>query len=190
MGSTIQPAEGTPSSCIIWQSPNLRLSNSQGMAVGPKAALSGSRQSVYLEQGLSIWGWKANTTTPTITLPTRGLKKRQRCRAGGGEQGLVQVGNDATLMTSLVVLVVKNLPAKTGDSRQEFSSWNQKISWRRARQPTPVFLPGEYHGRRSLVGYSPQSCEESDMIKATKHTLGFYYVSGVKCLLIHIQNLP
>ena len=68
MGSTIQPAEGTPSSCIIWQS--------QGMAVGPKAALSGSRQSVYLEQGLSIWGWKANTTTPTITLPTRGLKKR------------------------------------------------------------------------------------------------------------------
>lgn len=76
MDSTVQTAEGTPSSCIIWQSLNLSLSNSQGMAVGPKAALSGSRQSVYLEQGLSVWGWKANTTTITITLPTRGLKKR------------------------------------------------------------------------------------------------------------------
>ena len=30
-----------------------------------------------------------------------------------------------------------------------------KIPWRRAWQPTPVFLPGEPHGQRSLVGYSP-----------------------------------
>ena len=29
------------------------------------------------------------------------------------------------------------------------------IPWRRAQQPTPVFLPGEAHGQRSLVGYSP-----------------------------------
>ena len=29
------------------------------------------------------------------------------------------------------------------------------LSWRRAQQPTPVFLPGESHGQRSLVGYSP-----------------------------------
>ena len=28
--------------------------------------------------------------------------------------------------------------------------------------PTPVFLPGEFHGWRSLAGYSPQSCKESD----------------------------
>ena len=30
-------------------------------------------------------------------------------------------------------------------------------------QPAPVFLPGESHGRRSLVGYSPRGCKESDM---------------------------
>jgi len=30
----------------------------------------------------------------------------------------------------------------------------QKISWRRAWQPTPVFFPGESHGQRSLAGYS------------------------------------
>ena len=34
--------------------------------------------------------------------------------------------------------------------------------WRRKWQPTPVFLPGESHGRRSLVGYSPQGGKESD----------------------------
>ena len=33
--------------------------------------------------------------------------------------------------------------------------WVRKILWRRARQPSPVFLPGESHGQRSIVGYSP-----------------------------------
>ena len=37
-----------------------------------------------------------------------------------------------------------------------------KIPWRRAWQPTPVFLPGESHGQRSLVGYSPWGRKESD----------------------------
>ena len=36
-----------------------------------------------------------------------------------------------------------------------FNSWVGKIPWRRAGQPTPLFLPGESHGQRSLVGYSP-----------------------------------
>ena len=39
---------------------------------------------------------------------------------------------------------------------------DQKISWRREWQPTPVFLPGESHGQRSLVGYSPWGPKESD----------------------------
>ena len=33
--------------------------------------------------------------------------------------------------------------------------------------PTPVFLPGESHGQRNLVGYSPWGCKESDMTEAT-----------------------
>ena len=43
-----------------------------------------------------------------------------------------------------------------------FDPWVGKIPWRRAWQPTPVFLPGESHGQRSLVGCSPWCCEESD----------------------------
>ena len=36
-----------------------------------------------------------------------------------------------------------------------FDPWTRKIPWRRAWQPTPVFMPGESHGQRSLVGYGP-----------------------------------
>ena len=37
----------------------------------------------------------------------------------------------------------------------------------RAWQPTPVYLPGESYGQRSLVGYSPWSHKESDTTEAT-----------------------
>ena len=46
--------------------------------------------------------------------------------------------------------------------RHGFDPWVRKIPWRRAEQPTPVFLPGESHGQRSLVGYSPWGSTESD----------------------------
>ena len=39
--------------------------------------------------------------------------------------------------------------------RCRFHLWVGKIPWRRKWQPTPVFLPGEPHGQRSLAGYSP-----------------------------------
>ena len=43
-----------------------------------------------------------------------------------------------------------------------FNPWVGKIPWKRARQPTPVFLPGESHGQRKLAGYSPWGRKESD----------------------------
>ena len=65
---------------------------------------------------------------------------------------------------SEVALVVKNLPANAGDIRDS-GSIPGTIPWRRAWQPTPVFLPGEFHGQRSLVGYSPEGLKESDTIE-------------------------
>ena len=41
-------------------------------------------------------------------------------------------------------------------------AWVGKIPWRRKWQPTPVLLPGESHGGRSLVGYSPGGRKESN----------------------------
>ena len=61
---------------------------------------------------------------------------------------------------SLVAQTVKNPPAM-----QE--TWVRFLGledpWRRAWQPTPVFLPGESHGQRSLVGYSPWGHKELNM---------------------------
>ena len=47
-----------------------------------------------------------------------------------------------------------------------FDPWVRKIPWRRAWQPTPVFLPGESPGQRTLVGYSHK---ELDMTGVTQH---------------------
>ena len=47
--------------------------------------------------------------------------------------------------------------------RPGLSPWVRKIPWRREWLPTLVFLPGEFHGQRSLAGYSPWGCKESDM---------------------------
>ena len=53
--------------------------------------------------------------------------------------------------------------------RQEFEPWVWKIPWSRKWQPTPVFLPGESHGQRSLAGYSPWGHKESDTTEAPEH---------------------
>ena len=45
--------------------------------------------------------------------------------------------------------------------RPGFDLWVGKIPWRRAWQPTPVFLPGKFHGQRSLVSYSPKGLQKS-----------------------------
>ena len=57
-----------------------------------------------------------------------------------------------------LVRMVKNLP-----TMQETQDWS--LSWNpleREWQPTPVLLPGELHGQRSLAGYSPWEHQESD----------------------------
>ena len=48
------------------------------------------------------------------------------------------------------------------DRRGWFDPWVGKTPWKRKQQPTTVFLPGESHGQRSLVGYSSWGCKESD----------------------------
>ena len=71
-----------------------------------------------------------------------------------------------------------------------FSPWVGKISWRR-KLPTPVFLPEESHGQRSLVRYGPWGCQVSltqlkrhrpfflnqTIVLVTK-TLGWYHINN------------
>ena len=56
--------------------------------------------------------------------------------------------------------MVKNLPAVQETWVQ---SLGQEYPLMREEQPTPVLLPGEFHGQRSLAGYSPWGRKESDM---------------------------
>ena len=71
-----------------------------------------------------------------------------------------------------------------GGSAVKASAWKEgnpgsipesgRFPWRRKWQPTPVFLPGESHGQRSLVGYSPWGRKESDTIER----LHFHFHQG------------
>ena len=66
-------------------------------------------------------------------------------------------------------LRVKHLPAM-------WETWDQSLGQEdpleKEMQPTPVLLPGEPHGWRSLVGYSPRGCKESD----TTERLHFHFL--------------
>ena len=74
--------------------------------------------------------------------------------------------------------------------RSGFNPWVRKIPWRRKWQPAPVFLPGESHGQRSLVGYSPRGRKESD----TTERLHFHHVPTIvlkwKVKVLVFQSCP
>ena len=62
--------------------------------------------------------------------------------------------------------MVKNPPAMPETWVRSLGSiprWVGKIPWRREKLLTPVFLPGEFHGQRSLADYSSWGYKESDM---------------------------
>ena len=65
--------------------------------------------------------------------------------------------------------MVKNLPANARKRKiPGFDPWIGKVPWRRAWQPTPVFLPEEVHGQRSLEAYAGlEGHKESDTTEVT-----------------------
>ena len=64
-----------------------------------------------------------------------------------------------------------------------YDLWVWKIPWRRKWQPTPVFLPGESHGQRRLVGYSPRGRKESDTTERL-HSLNFREMQKLDCVSV------
>ena len=54
-----------------------------------------------------------------------------------------------------MVAQTKNLHSMWKSWSPGFDPWVGKFPWRREWQPMPLFLPGEFHGQRSLAGYSP-----------------------------------
>ena len=85
--------------------------------------------------------------------------------------------------------MVKNLPACRSSG---FDPWVRKIPWRRKGLPTPVFLPGEFHGQRSLVGYSPQVCKGLDTVellssRAYIYSLSYYNIQLLVIIMIRCE---
>ena len=95
--------------------------------------------------------------------PQNSVGKESTCNAGdpGSIPGLERSATEGMgypfqySQASLLAHMVKNLPVMR-------ETWVGKIPWRRERLPTPVRLPGESHGQRSLEGYSLWGCKESD----------------------------
>ena len=67
----------------------------------------------------------------------------------------------ASVMASLVAQMVMNLLACNVGNPGLIPGL--EIPWRRKWRPISVFLPGKFHGQRSMVGYSPRGCRELDM---------------------------
>ena len=61
-----------------------------------------------------------------------------------------------------MMLAVEDPPANAGDIRHTGSVPGSGRKW----QPTPIFLPGESHGQRSLMGYSLWGLKELDMTES------------------------
>ena len=110
---------------------------------------------------------------PTLWDPTDcstpGLSIEFRARyAGVGDQGSLLPF--AGTWASQVALAVKNPPANAWLKRHRFDPWAGRKSPRRRKwQPTAVFVPGESHGQRSLVGCSPWGRQVWNTTEATWH---------------------
>ena len=134
--------------------------------------------------GCSPWVAKSRTRLSdfTFTFHFHALEKEMATHSsvlawripGMGEPGGLpsigshRVGHDWSDLAVAVAQRVKHLLACR---RPRFDPWARKIPCRRKWQSTPVFLPGEFHGLRSLAGYSPWGCRELDMTEWLTHTL-------------------
>jgi len=82
--------------------------------------------------------------------------------------GYIFMGSPIYIYIYIYIYIWAPLVAPTAKNRLQyrrhgFDPWVGRMSWMRAWQPTPVFLPGESHGPKSLVGYRSEGRTDSDM---------------------------
>ena len=116
-----------------------------------------------LEEGMAthsnMLAWKIPWTEEPGRLQSMGS---QRVRHDWSDLAAAEV-------TNLDSLVLRRWRLCLQFRRHGFYPWDGKISWRREWQLRPVFLPGEFPGQRSLVGYSPWSHKEMDRTEWLTH---------------------
>ena len=88
---------------------------------------------------------------------------------------------DTHIHTNIITSVaqtVKNLPAM---QETHVRSLGHEDPLEKGMETTPVFLPGEFHGQRNLMGYSPWSCKESD---TTEQLTQIHIITFTKSVLV------
>ena len=106
----------------------------------------GRKQSALCQYSDAIyWTERTRSAREARRVPNGRL---QVCSQHAGLESLLFATSLDFGQASQVVLVVKNPPANAEDKRRRFNSWVGKIPWRKAWQPTPVFLPGQLKGPR------------------------------------------
>ena len=128
---------------------------------------SDGKASVYNVGDLgSIPGWGTHSSILAWKIPWTEEPGRLQ------SMGLQRVGHDWSDLAAAAATMWETRVLSLGG----------KIPWRRKWQPTPVFLPGKFHGWKSLVGYSPWGCKESDTTEQL-HLHSKYWLAS---LYIHI----
>ena len=125
-----------------------------GLAPAPHGGGTGAQVSLLVRRHVAsifLCGCRLAAPKPGLGLPPPWL-----CRAGTSDVGTVPV-----LFPGGASGEEPACPFRR-QKRRSFSPQVGKVPWRRAWHPTPVFLPGESHGQRSLTGYSPWGSTESD----------------------------
>ena len=85
---------------------------------------------------------------------------------------------------------VKNLPAMQETQGTWVQLFDQDDPWRKKWQPIPVFLHGKFHGQRSLAGYSPKGCKESDMTERLSTYIYTHTHTHIYCVYIFFFQKP
>ena len=158
--------DGQPGTCHCHMAPH---AGHSPQAAGRPAASPGGHLPLHL--CFTAWGWASQAPEHNwLSLGSMPTPLSPAATGGAGcHSPSPMVGSQQLLSwASQVAPVVKNPPANAGDIRDVGSiPGSGRFPWRRAWQPTPVFLPEESHGQRSLVGYSLWHLKESDTTEAT-----------------------
>ena len=108
-----------------------------------------------------------------LQLPSAVILEAQKIKSATVSPSICHevMGPDATILVFWMLSFKRTFSLTSFTFIKRFFSSSSLVLWRRQWQPTPVFLPGKYHGRRSLVGHNPWGREESD----TTERLHFHF---------------
>ena len=103
--------------------------------------------------------WSGLPFTSPGDLPDSGIKPKSPALAGR----FFTTEPPGKLVTRYILTLISISINRSMHTSQGFAPWVRKIPWRSKWQLTPVFLPGKFHGQRSLEGYSLWGCKQLDI---------------------------